>query len=97
MLKRHLDRVISVLIVSGVLAWMVARDLLKKHQLSREGFLQYESRYFDKYLSEYTHPVSHAIVYAFSFALVLLAYEFVVFIIRRCYAMIQNKNEGNHV
>jgi hypothetical protein len=81
-LKRHLDRVIALFIVSGFIGWRIAHDLLKKQHMGLDGFLNYETIYFDKYVRDFSHPVAHGFGYAIFIAVPILIYELIALALR---------------
>ena len=51
--------------------------------MGRTGYLAYEGNYFDKRLANITHPIGHSIGFMVSIAILLLAYELIVYLLRR--------------
>jgi hypothetical protein len=49
--------------------------MLRKHLMGKDGYLAYQSAWFDKYLNHFSHPAAHALGYTLFFGFAFVLYE----------------------
>jgi hypothetical protein len=83
MLLKRFDRILSLCVIAGFASWWFTTDIGWKHSLGKDGYLSYQSGYFDHYYSRPFHPISSAIAYFVMVALFFAMYEGLALFIRR--------------
>jgi hypothetical protein len=83
MFLQRFDRLISLSVISGLVAWWLTIDIGSKHMMGKDAYLAYASAYFDRYYSRTFHPITSAIGYFFFIAAFYAIYEGIAFFIRR--------------
>ncbi|HEV2579141.1 MAG TPA: hypothetical protein VGU25_18185 [Acidobacteriaceae bacterium] len=54
--------------------------------MGRDGYLQYQSHYYDKHVASFANPAAHAVGYAVFIAIWIGLYELTAFIAQRLLA-----------
>jgi hypothetical protein len=82
MMKRGLARLACLLIFATATGWGIARDVWHKHLLGRDGYLQYQSAYFDKHLASVASRTTKFIEYTLIIGVFFALYEGLALLLR---------------
>jgi hypothetical protein len=82
MFRKQFDRILSLCIVAGFIAWYITGDIVRKISDGKDGYLRYESAFFDRHYSKPYHPVSSGIGYFIFIAAFFVTYEGIAFLLR---------------